>query len=235
MKDIRRPLRISEGGTGQKTAPLGMNALTVKGADIASAASIDLGAATGSYVEITGTNAISALGTATAGIKRDVRFMGALTLTHNGTSLILPGARDIVTEAGDRATFISLGSGNWECQSYMKANGRVLGDVVVITDSSTGNTTADQMRGQTHRVTGAYTRTLPTAVVGMNALFRATTAAVFSLDCQGTDNFILDGATLTAGYKISSPGAIGNAVYVECTVANKWDVYANCTMIDGGA
>jgi hypothetical protein len=93
---------------------------TVKGADIASATTTDIGAATGNYVVITGTTTITGLGTATAGITRTVRFAGALTLTHNGTSLILPGAANIITAAGDVAEFVSEGSGNWRCLVYTR-------------------------------------------------------------------------------------------------------------------
>lgn len=95
----------------------------VKGDDIASASSVDLGAATGNYVDITGTTGITALGTASAGIKRTTQFDGALTLTHNASSLILPGAADITTESGDVAEWVSLGSGNWKCLFYQRASG----------------------------------------------------------------------------------------------------------------
>lgn len=94
-----------------------------KAADIASAATTDIGAMAGNFVNVTGTTTITALGTAQAGSLRKVRFTGALTLTHNATSLILPGAANIVTSAGDVAEFISLGSGNWACSGYLKANG----------------------------------------------------------------------------------------------------------------
>lgn len=99
------------------------NTIGRKGADIASASSIDLGAATGDFVDVTGTTTITALGTANAGIVKTVRFTGALTLTHNGTSLILPGAVNITTTSGDTANFRSLGSGNWICISYKLASG----------------------------------------------------------------------------------------------------------------
>lgn len=94
-----------------------------KGTDIASSGSIDLGAATGDMVDITGTTTITALGTVAAGVVRKVRFTGALTLTYNATSLILPGAASITTAAGDTAEFISLGSGNWLCAQYTRASG----------------------------------------------------------------------------------------------------------------
>jgi hypothetical protein len=50
-------------------------------------------------------------------------FAGALTFTHNATSLILPGAANITTAAGDVAWVESLGSGNWRCLVYMPAGG----------------------------------------------------------------------------------------------------------------
>src|SRR3990167_4220918 len=61
-----------------------------------------------------------------SGVERTVRFTGALTLTHNGTSLILPSAANITTAADDTAIFRSLGSGNWLCISYKKADGPAL-------------------------------------------------------------------------------------------------------------
>lgn len=85
-----------------------------------SATTTDIGATRANYVEVTGTTTITGLGTTTAGTRRIVRFTGALTLTHNATSLILPGAANITTVAGDVAEFVSLGSGNWVCVFYQK-------------------------------------------------------------------------------------------------------------------
>lgn len=103
-----------------------------KGADIASAGTTNIAAATGNYVVITGTTTITAFGTAQAGARRILRFDGALTLTHNATSLILPGAANITTAQGDVGTFISLGSGNWRCISYTKASGLGIVDTFTI-------------------------------------------------------------------------------------------------------
>ncbi len=96
-----------------------------QGADIASAATTDIGAATGNFVNITGAVTITALGTIQAGTRRVVKFAGALTLTYNATSLILPTAANITTAAGDVAAFISLGSGNWICTGYLRADGSI--------------------------------------------------------------------------------------------------------------
>jgi hypothetical protein len=108
---------------------------TAQGSDIASASSVDIGAATGNYVKITGTTPITAFASATAGRWRWVEFTGALTLTHNATSLILPGGANITTAAGDTALFVSEGSGNWRCLAYQKSNGAP----VLLADGSVPN------------------------------------------------------------------------------------------------
>lgn len=90
---------------------------------IASASTTDLGSVPGRYVSITGTTTITAFGTIKAGTVKYVKFAAALTLTHNGTSLILPGAANITTAAGDMAIFVSEGSGNWLCVTYNRVPG----------------------------------------------------------------------------------------------------------------
>jgi hypothetical protein len=116
-------LAIADGGTAASTAVAAIDNLSVKGADIASATTTDIGAATGDFIDITGTTTITGFGTKAAGVERTVRFTGALTLTHNATSLILPGGADITTAANDVAIFRSLGSGNWFCVVYRRSNG----------------------------------------------------------------------------------------------------------------
>lgn len=95
--------------------------LSNKGADIASAATTDVGAVEGLMHDITGTTTITSLGTVRAGIWKILKFEGALTLTHNATSLILPGGGNITTADGDVGIFFSEGSGNWRCLSYQYA------------------------------------------------------------------------------------------------------------------
>lgn len=92
-----------------------------KGSDVASGTTTNIGAATGNYLNVTGTTTITAFDTVQAGTWRMVNFTGILTLTNNGTSLILPGGANITTAAGDKALFISLGSGNWVCATYQLA------------------------------------------------------------------------------------------------------------------
>jgi microcystin-dependent protein len=95
--------------------------LAHKGSDIASATTTDIGAVAGLMHDITGTTTITGLGTVSAGIWKVLKFEDALTLTHNSTSLILPGGTSILTVAGDIGIFISEGSGNWRCVSYTSA------------------------------------------------------------------------------------------------------------------
>jgi hypothetical protein len=91
---------------------------------IASATTTDLGTKESQFLTVSGTTTITSLGTISAGITKYVTFSGALTLTHNATSLILPGAANITTAAGDTGRFLSLGSGNWKCLSFNLASGR---------------------------------------------------------------------------------------------------------------
>ncbi|WP_293765795.1 hypothetical protein [uncultured Aquitalea sp.] len=107
---------------GMLTGPVNAN----KGADLASAATVAIGAATGEYVTITGSTPITAFDVIQAGANRTVRFAGSLVLTHNATKLILPGGASIATLAGDVATFRSEGGGNWRCVGYQRADGSAL-------------------------------------------------------------------------------------------------------------
>jgi hypothetical protein len=88
---------------------------------VASATTTPIGATMSANVIVSGVVTITAFDNVLAGIVKLVKFTGILTLTHNGTSLILPGAVNITTGAGDQAIFRSLGSGNWECVSYLVA------------------------------------------------------------------------------------------------------------------
>jgi hypothetical protein len=95
---------------------------------IASATTTDLGTAKGNTVIISGTTTITAFGS-TANVSNPIyfgRFSGALTLTHNATSLILPSSANITTANGDSFIAEYLGSGNWKVLGYFKVNGNPL-------------------------------------------------------------------------------------------------------------
>lgn len=117
--------------------------LATKGADIASAATTDLGAVQGLFHDITGTTTITSFGTVAAGVWKVLKFEGALTLTHNAASLVLPGAANITTADGDIAIVVSEGSGNWRCVLYQKASGQRIGTINALTEDSSPDETAD--------------------------------------------------------------------------------------------
>ena len=122
--------QLKKEGLSKKTIDVIADALEAQGeftslgwVDVASATITNIVAANSPNVRITGTNTITGLGTAASGTKITARFADALTFTHNGTSLILPGTANITTAANDTADMVSLGSGNWICTSYKKASG----------------------------------------------------------------------------------------------------------------
>lgn len=137
---------VQGGASVQTTTQAVANAFKgTRGTAIASAATVDLGAATGTNLHITGTTTITSFGTAAAGVEREVIFDGAVTLTHNGTSLILPGGANRTTAAGDSAKFVSEGAGNWRCVKYQRADGKAL------VASSSIATTDDLAEGSTNK------------------------------------------------------------------------------------
>jgi hypothetical protein len=95
--------------------------------NLASATTTDIGAQNSVFLNITGTTTITSFGTNYNG-PRYVRFDGALTLTHNATTLILPGAANITTAAGDSAIVVPSGSpaNGWRVAGYQKADGTTI-------------------------------------------------------------------------------------------------------------
>lgn len=89
-------------------------------ASVASATTTNVLGQDAIFVSVTGTTTITSLGTGTKTLKI-VRFTGALTLTHNATSLILPGGANITTAAGDTMIVVSDASSNARVVSYQRA------------------------------------------------------------------------------------------------------------------
>lgn len=91
-----------------------------KGADIASASDLNV-TGPGNSFDVTGTTQIDTIQSKGLGEFIILQFDGALTLAHDGTNLILPGAADITTAAGDIAVFYEYASADWRCVSYQRA------------------------------------------------------------------------------------------------------------------
>ncbi len=95
-------------------------------ADLASGTTTDIGAQNTNFLQVTGSTTITSFGTTYRG-PRFVRFSGALTLTHNATTLILPGAASILTVAGDVAIVVPVATAGtptgWKVVGYQRASG----------------------------------------------------------------------------------------------------------------
>lgn len=104
-------------------------------ATLASAGTTDLGTAGSNIVKITGTTTITSLGSSavTTNPIYYVRFTGALILTYNASSLVLPGAANINTVAGDSMIAEYQGSGNWQVLVYQKSTITGSGGAVLAT------------------------------------------------------------------------------------------------------
>lgn len=175
---------------------------------LASATTTDLGATGTNVVAISGTTTITSLGSSatTTECLYFVRFTGALTLTYNGTSLILPGVANITTAAGDTALFKYEGSGHWRCLFYTVAAG--------LGSSGTVNAgTANQL---------AYYASSTNAVNGTTAIPNGTTAttqtAADSSTKVATTAFVNGTAlTLATGTTAITQGAADSSTKVATT------------------
>lgn len=140
---------------------------------IASAGTVNIGAAASNDLIVSGTTTITAFDTIAAGAMRKVKFTGVLTLTHNATSLILPGGASITTANGDVAQFTSLGSGNWKCDYYTKADGTA----VVSTAGSVGNHCVTLHTGNGFGSTNTGVRRFTTVLVNTGTALTLTQSA----------------------------------------------------------
>lgn len=120
-----KPL-VTNGSTASFSGAFGVAIDEAKGADVASAATLNLtsGPGTGNLVHVTGTTAITAI-TLPSGAERTLVFDGVLTLT-NSANLILPSGVNIVTTAGDTAIVRGDGAGVVRVIDYVRASGRAV-------------------------------------------------------------------------------------------------------------
>ena len=104
----------------------------------ATSGTTDLNLAGGNFVHITGAGSISinSFGTLPAGSRFVLCFDIAVTLVYNATTMILPGAANIVTAPGDSVMIISEGGGNWRLIGYFPSSGLPVGTVTAVTASS---------------------------------------------------------------------------------------------------
>ncbi|MFY8095429.1 MAG: hypothetical protein ACOVN0_18275 [Niveispirillum sp.] len=183
----------------------------LKGVDIASASTLTL-PATGDYFHVTGTTGVGAISTRAAGRVVALRFAGAVTITHNATSMILPGATNITTKADDVLTFVSEGSGNWRCVTGAQAASQAEADARASTAKAlTPAVVAGGTGLKGTDIASASTLTLPTVgdffhvtgTTGIGALSARTAGRVVTLRFVGSlvltssGNLILGGGNIT--------------------------------------
>ena len=178
------------GAPGSITGGNATGAINETAVTLASASTTDIGGAAGNAVRVSGVATITALGTAQSGARRSLTFSGAATLTQNPTSLILPGAANIVTAAGDAAEFESLGSGNWRCVNYMRSSGlSLLGGALfsAVTTKAASFTATAADAGTLFVCTGTLTATLPTAAaLGANKYINITNESFGTVSVQSS-------------------------------------------------
>lgn len=190
------------------------------GADIPSFATIDLGAATGNLVDVTGTTGITAI-TLPEGFERTVRFTGILTLT-NSTNLVLPGGIDIITAAGDFATFRGYAGGVVRCSSYTKASNRHGADI-----ASAVTINLEASPGDMVDVTGTTTITGITLLEGHERTVRFTGA----LTLTNGANLVLPGGnniqTASGDYAMFrgyASGVVRMVGFLPNRIGPKWEL-----------
>ena len=185
--------------------------LHAKGADVASAATVDLGAINdGTYVKITGTTTITSFGTIAAGVERTLLFADALTLTHDTAKIIIPGAANITTAAGDVTVVISEGGGLWRVLDYQRAAAiSVASDVK---NAPAGNITATTVQAAINELDTKLSK-LPA-----KASCRVATTANITLSGEQT----IDGVAVVAGDRVlvkDQTAGAENGIYVAATGA----------------
>lgn len=123
--------------TTTQATPDSIAALWEQGSNVASASTVSLGE--GGLFHITGTKTITDIDFATdkAGRTAIVVFDGALTLTHNASTLILPTGENITTAAGDAALVVSEGSDVVRVVMFMRKDGTALSASSFSTASTT--------------------------------------------------------------------------------------------------
>lgn len=142
----------------------------------------------GNAVTLTSTATANTLGTTQAGFIGVIHYGIAITVTHNGTSRILPTTANITTAIGDVEIVLSLGSGNYRTIAFMRADGTAIGAGVAtqVQMEAASSTTAfvSPGRQQFH----------PSAAKAWGTYDQSSTVATLASPSYGLSS-ITDGAT----------------------------------------
>ncbi len=181
-------------------------------ASLASGSTTDLGSVAQTAINVTGTTTITSFGTnVPTGQIKVLRFSGALTLTHNATSLILPGGASITTAAGDVAVMQSEGSGNYRCVSFQRAAS------LALTESGTQTVTNKTISGSSNTLSN----------IAMSSLTSGALASGVGATCVPVNI-----GTISSGTVTPNPQTQGPIPYYTNNGAHTLAVPANpCSMI----
>lgn len=210
--------------------------------DIASATTTDIGGQNTNFLRVTGTTAITSFGTNYNG-PRFLRFAAALTLTHDATALILPGAANITTAAGDVAIVVPKASGGtangWQVFYQRAALAPGVASSLPVSITSSGLTQATSRilgrvsggGGAIEELTGAQVSAFAAAATdtAQGAVELATTAEAQA----GTDTTrALTPATMQAAKIIPLTAVTASGTAVDFTGIPSWATRVTIVMSD---
>jgi hypothetical protein len=182
-------------GTGTGGVKVNDFFIQAKGADIASDTALTLGK-DGNQFDVTGTTTITSIATQGIGSYVTLHFDGVLTFTHHSTNLILPGAANITTAAGDIAVMYEYASADWRCVSYTKASGAAVvaaGGGWTFVETETAS--SDQTLTFSHTVAAGYDYEIACRFVENLADIASATPAVVQVGTGGGPTFQTSGYT----------------------------------------
>ena len=184
---------------------------------LASNTTTDLGTAKSNNILISGTTTITALGS-TATTDSPIYFLtfsGALTLTYNATSLILPGLANITTAANDSLTAIYLGSGNWQVVDYQRANGQT------VTWSGTDTTIASATTTTLTQATNLWNCTGTTTITGFGSSASLANPVHF-VRFTGALTLTYNGSSMILPSGVNITTAAGDCAIMEYLGSGNW-------------
>jgi len=228
-------------GTGTGGVKVNDFFVQTKGADIASGTTLTLGK-DGNQFDVTGTTTITGIATQGIGSYVTLHFDGVLTFTHHSTNLILPGAANITTAAGDIAVMYEYASADWRCVSYTKASGAAVvassaGLTLIETLTPSGAATA------TFTAAAIFDGTYDRIIFELTGISPATDAAELTMTVSDDDGATFESANYVWFlWRSESNGAtfLGNnsasdsAIDLIYNLSNAADETAELTLSVGG-
>lgn len=180
---------------------------------VAASATIDLTAIDADAVDVTGSGATITAVTLTAGYTRIIRFTGVNTITHSAT-LVLPGALNIATAAGDIMIVRGYAVSTVRVVGYMRGNSQPLitGEASI---ASAATTDLGSVREQSITITGT------TGITSFGT--SAPTGTVKFIRLSGAI-LLTNGASLICPGGGSIQGASGDTFIARAEAAGVWRI-----------